>query len=63
MNASRMDERRKALYIRAPCSLPFPFVVAGLDPAIQEMPGSSPQFYAPDRDGKMKWFIKPGAAQ
>jgi hypothetical protein len=21
------------------------------------------QFYAPDRDGKMKWFIKPGAAQ
>jgi hypothetical protein len=42
MNASRMDERRKALYIRAPCSLPFPFVIAGLDPAIQEMPGSSP---------------------
>ena len=42
MTASRMDERRKALYIRAPCSLPFPFVIAGLDPAIQEMPGSSP---------------------
>jgi len=41
MTASRMDERRKALYIRAPCLLPFPFVIAGLDPAIQEMPGSS----------------------
>ena len=37
-----MDARRTALYIRAPCLLPLPFVIAGLDPAIQEMPGSSP---------------------
>jgi hypothetical protein len=42
MTASRMDERRKALYIRHHAYYRPSFVIAGLDPAIQEMPGSSP---------------------
>jgi hypothetical protein len=30
--------------------------------AIVRLIPSGEQFYAPDRDGKMKWFIKPGGA-